>query len=254
MSKSNLEYLNEAKEILNWIKEENKLNLPNINSSNTKERILAKHLNDIKLYLLRPYDYIDKDNYYEELKSIMNEINKIKDESIINKAREILEWKERKDAKEPPNTESIDEEEKIFAKDLEKLREYLKTVNNKNDKVYIKVNNIIEEIDNNMPLMLKQVIEIKKWMEKNRTNKFPVESSRNEEEIKLAIMLVNINRNLIIPYEKLKTDEERKKFKENHPEYELVKQIVDEIYTGKFKESENININGKEKYEEEIER
>ena len=56
MSKSNLEYLNEAKEILNWIKEENKLNFPNINSNNNEERILAKRLKDIKLYLLRPHE------------------------------------------------------------------------------------------------------------------------------------------------------------------------------------------------------
>ncbi len=229
MSKSNLEYLNEAKEILNWIKEENKLNFPNINSNNNEERILAKRLKDIKLYLLRPYDYIDKDNYYEELKLIMNEINKIKDESIINKAREILEWKERKNAKEPPSIDSKDEEEKNLAKNLEKLRKYLETVNNKNDKVYLEVNNIIEKIDNNMPLMLKQVMEIKKWMEEHKTNKLPTENSRNQEEVKLAVMLVNINRNLIKPYENLETDEERKEFKEIYPEFEEVKKIMDEI-------------------------
>ena len=93
---------------------------------------------------------------------------------------------------------------------------------------------IIEEIDiNNIPTNLRNVLNIKQWMEKNNTTIPPRQQNRKKtvpnEEAKLGQALSNIRIELIKPYTELKTEEEKEEYKSKHPELEEVMTIIEEI-------------------------
>jgi len=77
--------------------------------------------------------------------------------------------------------------------------------------------------------MLKNARAIKKWMKENGTKRPPRQNGEDIEENRLGSALSTIRQNLIKPYMKLKTEEERTKYKEDHPELEEVLEIVEEI-------------------------
>lgn len=70
---------------------------------------------------------------------------------------------------------------------------------------------------------------IKAWMEERETTKPPSRSAKDLKEIKLGRALFTIRQLLIKPYLELKTEEEKTKYREEHPELEEVLQIVTEI-------------------------
>jgi len=89
---------------------------------------------------------------------------------------------------------------------------------------------IVEEIDrNNISPYLKNAREIKKWMEESQTTKPPSPSAKNEVEKRLGTALGSIRQCLIKPYNSLKTEEEKEKYREENPELDEVMEIVNEI-------------------------
>ena len=96
-----------------------------------------------------------------------------------------------------------------------------------------KIKEILERITEKLgrSTYLEKAYAIKQWMEKNETTRPPRMDGKDlpEEERRLGIALSRIRKELIKPYEKLKTEEEREGYRKKHPEIEEVKRIVEEI-------------------------
>ena len=89
--------------------------------------------------------------------------------------------------------------------------------------------NWIDENRNKIPTFLVNAVKIKKWMEERGTTKPPAKGSKDVEENTLGNALGTIRKKLVNPYLGLKTEEEKAKYREEHPELEEVLQIVTEI-------------------------
>ncbi len=113
--------------------------------------------------------------------------------------------------------------------------------------LYIKYtdNNKIN-IKNLSKIYLRNILEIKKWMEENKTIKPPrYQNKKNivpKNEAKLGSDLVSIRSALIKPYRELNNEEEKEEYKRKHPELEYVMAIVEEI------DRNNVKIKGEQKY------
>ena len=91
---------------------------------------------------------------------------------------------------------------------------------------------IVNYIDqNNVSPYLINAIEIKKWMEKENTKVPPRVIGKNlgEEEKKWGRKLHKIRSELLAPYSKLKTEEEKQKFVKKYPDLEEIENIIKEI-------------------------
>lgn len=76
---------------------------------------------------------------------------------------------------------------------------------------------------------LKNIYDIRTWMEERQTTKPPAVKSKDYTEHKLAHALSNIRQQLIKPYIALQTDEEREEYLSIHPEVLEVMSIVESI-------------------------
>ena len=228
---SGVEYLIRAKEILKWMEMQDRIDSPSMDSNDDRERLLAKNLIEIKLFLIKPYEIKKEnkeENHYEEIKKIVNEIEKYKDITDINSAKSILMWMKETNAKGLPNINSEDEQEKMLAKKLMRLTKYMNITENKDSHTYIEINKILREIYNyKLPVRLEQANQILIWVKEN--NRMPSATSKDKNERKLGQNLGNIKIFLIKPYEELKTEEEKKEYKKRHPEFDEVKKILNEI-------------------------
>ena len=70
---------------------------------------------------------------------------------------------------------------------------------------------------------------VKAWIESQEEPRKPLNNSKNEEERKLANNFLQSRYRLLKPYLELKTEEEREKYRQKHPEIEEVIEIVEEI-------------------------
>ena len=122
--------------------------------------------------------------------------------------------------------EEITEKRKKDGKDISKQKEKLEKFKIIDHLVEIK--EFIKALDDKTfkVILLERIREIKKWMESNDTKNPPSRSSKDEYEKKLANWYEGIVRRIVKPYEKLETDEERKKYKEKYPEFEEIYKIV----------------------------
>ena len=78
---------------------------------------------------------------------------------------------------------------------------------------FMEIIKTLEEIDkNNIPTRLRDIRDIKEWMERNETTRPPRRGAISEEEKRLGRALSTIRHNLIRPYKELKTEEERKEY------------------------------------------
>lgn len=73
---------------------------------------------------------------------------------------------------------------------------------------------------------LTNALNIKTWMEQRKTIKPPSSISKDFEEKRLGIALSNIRQTLIKPYLQLKTEQEKKIFEEEHPEFKKIFEII----------------------------
>ena len=76
---------------------------------------------------------------------------------------------------------------------------------------------------------LTNALNIKTWMEQRKTIKPPSSISKDLEEKRLGIALSNIRQTLIKPYLQLKTEQEKKIFEEEHPEFKKIFEIINWI-------------------------
>lgn len=91
-----------------------------------------------------------------------------------------------------------------------------------------------------MYVYMRNILEIKKWMEERETTKPPASNSHDEQERKLGNALSSIRQDLIKPYNNLKTEEERKRYREKYPEIEEIMEIVKWIDENKSSSLRNI--------------
>ena len=163
-----------------------------------------------------------------DVKEILEKITeKLRRTSYLEKIYEIKEWMERNETTIPPRIGAISEEENGLGRALSNIRRYLikpyKELKTEEERVQYRkrrpeieeIMKIVEEIDkNNIPTRLRNIREIKKWMERNETTILPRQSGKNvpEEEKRLGKPLSDIKHDLIRPYKELKTEEEREKY------------------------------------------
>lgn len=76
---------------------------------------------------------------------------------------------------------------------------------------------------------LTNALNIRAWMEQRKTIKPPSSISKDFEEKRLGIALSNIRQTLIKPYLQLKTEQEKKIFEEEHPEFKEIFEVVNWI-------------------------
>ena len=88
-------------------------------------------------------------------------------------------------------------------------------------------------------------MEIKEWMLKKEASKSSKQKSEDIKENKLARKLADIRHSLIKPYNELKSEEEKEKYKFDHPELEEVLKIIKWIDENNVKEDKIYNV-GKE--------
>ncbi len=70
---------------------------------------------------------------------------------------------------------------------------------------------------------------IKAWIEKSGGTKPPSQKAKNKEEKRLGSFLCSIRQKLIKPYMRLETEEEREKYRKDHPEIDEILEIINEI-------------------------
>ena len=181
---------------------------------------------------------------------------------LIN-ALKVRQWMEKNNTIKPPKryNKSDSKEETQLAIQLDTIKQQLIKPYNKletEDKKeeYKKqhpelddVMKIIEWIDKNNVKVKEDsqyywhVLAIKEWMEKNNTTKPPRAQNQDktipEEEGILGSQLSAIRQQLIKPYSKLKTEEEKEEYKKQHPELDEVMEIIEWIDNNNIKVKED---------------
>ena len=192
-------------------------------------------------------DYVQEDidifRIQGETKEFLELFEELGQTYLIN-ARKIKAWMEERGTTKPPAKGSKDVEEKTLGNALGNIRQQLikpylglKTEEAKEKyreehpelEEVQEIVNWIDENRNKIPTFLVNAREIKKWMEERGTTKPPAKGSKDVEENTLGNALGTIRKKLVNPYLGLKTEEEKAKYREEHPELEEVLQIVTEI-------------------------
>ena len=206
-----------------------------------EEKKLGNALKSTKRYLIKPYKELkteeEREKYrrrrpeIEEIMKIVEEIDKnnIKIPTSLKNIRNIKGWMERNETTIPPriNGKDLPEEEKGLGVALSDIRQSIikpyKELKTEEEREQYRrkrpeieeIMEIVEEIDkNNIPAYLKNIRNIKEWMERNETTIPPRGSGKNisEEEKRLGLALSNIRQSIIKSYKELKTEEEREKY------------------------------------------
>ena len=102
-----------------------------------------------------------------------------------------------------------------------------------------------DSINNKMiPTRLKNAIGIQEWFEKNGKTRLPSTISKDEFESQLGRKLNKIRNRIIKPYNELRTEEERQKYKETHPVeaeiIQIIKSMEEKIIPTNLKASQEI--------------
>ena len=187
----------------------------------------------------REKETISRDQFIEIIKTV-EEIDKknIKIPTSLKNIRDIKEWMERNETTIPPRRGAISKEANRLGNALSTIRfslikpykelkteereEYISKLENREQEPisrdqFMEIIKTVEEIDKKnikIPTSLKNIRDIKEWMEGNETTIPPRQSGENssEEEKRLGRALSNIRCSLIKPYKELKTEEEREEY------------------------------------------
>ena len=163
-----------------------------------------------------------------DVKEILEKITeKLGRTSYLEKIYEIKEWMERNETTRPPRGvgKDLPEEERKLGKVLGNIRQnlikpYKELKTEEEREKYRKrrpeieeIMKIVEEIDkNNIPTTLRNIRDIKEWMEGNETTIPPRSDVKDLPEEGLGRALRTIRQDLIKPYKELKTEEEREEY------------------------------------------
>ena len=186
----------------------------------------------------RKYGTLSRKQFMEIIETV-EEIDKNNIPAYLKNIRDIKEWMKRNETTIPPSTvgKNISEEEKRLGRALSNIKsrlikpykelkteeereEYISKLENRkreslSREQFIEIIETIEGIDrNNIPTGLRNIRKIKKWMERNETTIPPRSGGKDlpEEEKGLGVALSGIRQELINPYKKLKTKEEREDY------------------------------------------
>ena len=161
--------------------------------------------------------------------------------TYLKNAEAILEWIKRQENPRIPSPRSQNEEEKKLYGAWSNMKTRLinpymeKTTAEEQEKFREKhpeiddVLKIIKEIKISTATHYLNAQRILEWIKRQEKPQLPSPDSKNEEEKKLGNALSTIRTNLINPYKKKTTAEEREQFKEEHPEIDDVLKIIKEI-------------------------
>ena len=250
-------YLINAREIKEWMiidESKNKYKKPPSSSAkDEEEKKLGTALVNIKRVLIKLFKDLkteeERQSFREEYPEIDEVIEIVKwidingSPYLIN-AREIKEWMENNKTTIPPTASAKDEKVRKLGKALARTREklinpfeFLKTEEEKDAfrEKYPEIDEIIEIVTwidkNNISPYLRNAREIKEWIGKQEgdTIKMPSQTAEDTEEKRLGTALSSIREKLIKPYLRLKTEEEREKFREKYSELDEVVEIIYEV-------------------------
>lgn len=244
-------YLRNAREIKKIMIENNTTRPPSRNSEIEKEQILGEGLNRIRTRLIKPYLELTVDEEKEkfrkkhpEIDEVLEIVNWIDENNKVHlrNLKEIRKWMEENDTAKPPAQDSKEKTEKRLANALDSARKRLikpflnlKTEDEREEyrKKHPEIDEVLEIvnwIDENKKVYLRNAKEALKWMEKNETTKAPSKSSVYDKERKLGTALEHTKYNFIKPYLELRTEEEKEKFRKEYPEIDEVMKVVIDIY------------------------
>ena len=161
--------------------------------------------------------------------------------NLIN-ARAIKIWMETHKTTKSPSAASKDAEEKRLGTALTELRRnlikpYMQLETEEKKLEFLEKHPEIEEVieiiswidTNKVNPNLANMREIKAWMEERKTTKPPSSNSKDKEEKRLGSALGNIRQKLIKPYQQIKTEEEKRRFEQEHPEFIEIMEIINWI-------------------------
>ena len=246
------ELLESAKNIREWMENNNRTKPPAISSKDYVEKRLGIALSNIRQKLVKPYLQLqneeDKKKFESdnpELQEVLQIVNWIDENNLsphLINARQIKVWMETKQTKKPPRLRCEDKEEQRLGTALQSIRRrlinpYLQ-LENENEKIQFEdehpelqeILQIVNWIDeNNISPRLDKAIQIQKWMKEHSSTKPPSAASKDDDERKLGLALTDIRRKFIKPYMLLQTEEEKMQFEEEHPEIHEVISIINEI-------------------------
>ena len=244
-------YLTNARAIKAWIEKSGGTKPPNRRSKDEEERRLGIALGTIRSSFIKLYISLETEEEREKFREqhpetdeVLEIVHKIDENNIpikLIQARAIKAWIEQSGGTKPPSISSKNEDEKRLGIELSNIRQNL-------IKPYIsleteeemekfreehpeidEVLEIVNEIDrNNISPYLINARAIKAWIEQSGGTKPPSQTSKNEDERRLGIALNSIRR-FKKSYISLQTEEEREKFREEHPEIDEVLEVINEI-------------------------
>ena len=247
--------------IQKWMKLNKTTNLPRAGTTaddlDEEERKLGIALSTIRQNLIKPYQELkseeEKEKYkrkYPEVEIVIKMVDEMDNNSnpYYKNILEIQKWMKLNQTTKPPSQHAKDEKERKLGQALRSIRKKINSLENErelsNNPVFNEIAKIVKEIDeNNVPKYLKNMLEIKNWMEEHKTNQLPRSQYKDRngkkvipiEEEKMYNKLNHIRYLLIKPYLELQTEKEREEYKIKHPELEEVMAILEELENNKTK-------------------
>ena len=207
-------------------------------SNQRKERKIGKVENRDD-YVQEDIDIFRIQGETKEFLELFEEINEELGQVYLINARKIKAWMEERGTTKPPAKSAKEPGEKRLGTALGTIRQelikpYIELKTKEEREKYRANHPELEEVleivkwidENNLSPYLVNSRDIKKWMEEKGTTKLPSKIAKEPEEKRLGNALFSIRQKLIKPYIELKTEEEREKYRANHPELEEVQEIV----------------------------
>ena len=245
-------HLINARQIKLWMEEKNSNKPPRLRCDDKEEQRLGIALQSIRLRLLNPYLQIEDEekksqfeNDHPELQEVMQTVSWIDEHNLspnLINARAIKIWMETHKTTKSPSAASKDAEVKRLGTALTELRRnlikpYMQFETEEKKLEFLEKHPEIEEVieiiswidTNKVNPNLANMREIKAWMEERKTTKPPSSNSKDKEEKRLGSALGNIRQKLIKPYQQIKTEEEKRRFEQEHPEFIEIMEIINWI-------------------------
>jgi len=251
--------MNNTIEIQKWVENNNYTRLPSSTSGDDDERRLGLAYKYIKYQLIMRYEKMDSEEERKKferrhpyIENITDTIGEIEEKVQINIQIDIIREyiSELSRVKEWIKDTGFDKRLALGSKDHEVKKQakqfydiklgFYKMYNKWSDKQkeeymrrFSEIGNLIEdiaEIDKlNVSGFLYNARKIKEWSRNFGDNKPPKQTLNDEEQSDWADKLHGIRSDLINPYYKLETDEERAQYIKKHPDLKEIIKIVEEM-------------------------
>lgn len=246
------QHLINARQIKLWMEEKNSNKPPRGKCDDKEEQRLGTALKSIRRGLLNPYLQIEDEeeklqfeNEHPEIQEVMQIVNWIDEHNLspnLLNARAIKIWMQTHKTTKSPSAASKDAEEKRLGRALTEIRRnlikpYIQLKTGEEKLEFLEKHPEIEEVieiiswidTNKENPNLTNMREIKTWMEERKTTKPPTSNSKDKEEKRLGRALLNIRQTLVKTFNQLETEEEKRKFEQDHPEFRKIIEIINWI-------------------------